>query len=123
MRIGAYIVVASAAAFSAALWLVAPAGPEVHARVPIRGNDPAFIPQAPEEVPNPGTLVGGEGVPSDEEGSWPGFRGPLRDAKAPDVRIASRWPSAGPRVLWKIPALGEGHAGAAVHRGRVYLID
>ena len=59
----------------------------------------------------------------DAKGSWPHFRGPKRDAiYHEDVKLAATWPEGGPPVLWRL-TLGEGHAGAAVHRGRVYLID
>lgn len=57
------------------------------------------------------------------EGSWPGFRGPCRDGISyEEVKLADRWPEAGPPVLWSI-GLGEGYAGAAIHAGRVYVLD
>jgi outer membrane protein assembly factor BamB len=56
-------------------------------------------------------------------GLWPNFRGPDRNAICTDdVRLADEWPSGGPTVLWRIH-LGEGHAGAAVRNGRVYVMD
>jgi outer membrane protein assembly factor BamB len=123
MRTGACVLLSILAALAAAGWLIAPAGPKAAARVPIRENDPAFIAALPEKMPNPGTLTKGDGAPSEDPGSWPGFRGPPRDANAGDSAIASEWPESGPPVLWEIPALGEGHAGAAIHGGCVYLID
>ena len=70
-----------------------------------------------------GTLRMGEGTPSTRSGEWPGFRGPRRDNAVRDSPpLARTWPPAGPPVLWSIP-LGEGHAGAAVHGGRVYILD
>jgi len=36
--------------------------------------------------------------------------------------LARTFPASGPRRLWQI-SLGEGHAGAAVYKGRVYVLD
>ena len=56
-------------------------------------------------------------------GAWPGFRGPNLDNIHSHSRpIAASWPEGGPRVLWSV-RLGEGHAGAAVADGRVYILD
>jgi len=70
-----------------------------------------------------GKLTKGDGVPSDLPGSWPGYRGPQRDGVSREnVRLAREWPKGGPPVLWEV-AVGDGHAGAAVHAGRVYILD
>jgi len=103
-------------------WLLAPAGPEAAVRVPIPANHPAADAAGLEKAANPGTLIKGSGKPSSQPGSWPRFRGTRFDAIARGAAIASRWPSEGPRVVWKLN-VGEGHAGAAVHNGRVYLLD
>jgi outer membrane protein assembly factor BamB len=67
----------------------------------------------PDPPPRPEPLVG----------SWPGFRGAARDNIAKDnVPLANAWSAAGPPRLWEI-ALGDGHAGAAVYGGRVYVLD
>ena len=56
-------------------------------------------------------------------GAWPRFRGERFDGVAePGVPLARHWPAAGPDVLWSIE-LGEGHAGAAVWKGRVFVLD
>jgi outer membrane protein assembly factor BamB len=56
-------------------------------------------------------------------GSWPRFRGQrLDNISRDDVPLARSWPAGGPKVLWSL-ALGEGHAGAAVRNGRVYVLD
>ena len=56
-------------------------------------------------------------------GSWPRFRGPNGDNISPEgTALATSWGAQGPRRLWSI-ALGEGHAGAAVLNGRVYVLD
>jgi outer membrane protein assembly factor BamB len=56
-------------------------------------------------------------------GAWPRFRGSRFDGIAePGVPLARQWLPAGPPVLWSID-LGEGHAGAAVWNGRVFVLD
>lgn len=70
-----------------------------------------------------GQLVTFDGVPSQLTGSWPRFRGADFDnISKEDVRLRTSWPGDGPEVLWSID-LGEGYAGAAVHSGRVYVVD
>ena len=56
-------------------------------------------------------------------GSWPRFRGSDFDNISKDpTPLAETWDTSGPPVLWQT-ALGEGYAGPAVWRGRVYLLD
>ncbi|MBN2632079.1 MAG: PQQ-binding-like beta-propeller repeat protein [Bacteroidales bacterium] len=56
-------------------------------------------------------------------GEWPRFRGIHFDNISRDsTPLAESWDSAGPPVVWKV-TLGEGYAGAAVSRGRVYVMD
>lgn len=52
---------------------------------------------------------------------WPGFRGALRDGIAHESTGLSGLEAA-PKLLWEV-SLGEGHAGAAVADGRVYVLD
>ncbi len=62
-------------------------------------------------------------VPGMPETCWPRFRGELFDnINKENVRLISKWGSAGPRILWKLN-LGEGHAAPAVYDGRVYVLD
>ena len=70
-----------------------------------------------------GMLQTFDGTPSDLPGSWPRFRGADFDniSKA-SVKLADRWPEAGPKLLWSV-ALGEGHAAPVVFNGCVYLFD
>jgi len=94
---------------------------EVELRVPGRDNRPANLGQR-EKVE--GTLVKMSGQAADIAGAWPWFRGENHDGIYSDesVQLAREWPAKGPQVLWKV-ALGEGHAGAAVRDGRVYVLD
>jgi len=72
----------------------------------------------------PGVLTRADGVPAAGiAGSWPQFLGPTRNAALTgSVPLADQWPEQGPPALWSV-ALGDGHAGAAVHNGRVYVLD
>ncbi len=70
-----------------------------------------------------GKLQTFDGKPSILPGSWPRFRGEHFDGIGrPGVPLARRWPGDGPKKDWRIE-LGEGHAGAAVFTGRVYVHD
>jgi prenyltransferase beta subunit/outer membrane protein assembly factor BamB len=63
--------------------------------------------------------LGSSAVP----GSWGSFRGgDGTNICADGVSLAEQWPAEGPRVLWQ-KSLGEGHAGVALHQGRVFLLD
>jgi outer membrane protein assembly factor BamB len=83
----------------------------------------------PAGLPPSGTVAIGQyfqrfdGIPSAISASWPGFRGPSRDNASRDatplVVPTADWR---PPILWSV-ALGEGHAGAAVANGRVYVLD
>ena len=53
-------------------------------------------------------------------GDWPQILGPHRNGVADDERLASQWPSGGPKTLWQRP-VGKGFAGVAVAQGRVIL--
>ncbi len=101
---------------------------------PIGEEGPAPTSSAPKpesapEAPRPqteapaSTAVPGGAVVQDLPGDWPGFRGPNRDGIEPGgAPIATNWNQGGIRLLWSIP-VGEGYAAAAVHKGRVYLLD
>ena len=55
--------------------------------------------------------------------TWPRFRGADLDniSKSP-VRLIDRFGPAGPKILWTLN-LGEGHSGAAIYKGLVYILD
>ena len=114
-----------AAAAVAVFWLWLSANPTEDFVLSVPGTDGR--PQASTD--DVGRVLIGEhfrasdGVPADLPGSWPRFRGPSFDNKSPDTVVpAGSFGESEPRVLWKV-ALGEGHAGAAVDRGRVYVLD
>ncbi len=95
---------------------------EIEARTPGMDNRPKVEPRSDSVIIGEffdtlGTL--------DEmaSGEWPRFRGADFDNISKDtIPLAEAWDSAGPPLVWKV-TLGEGYAGAAVHNGRVYVMD
>ena len=65
-----------------------------------------------------------DGVPAPAlVGVWEGFRGrDFSNIVAAPGSLAGSWSTNGPRVIWSV-SLGEGHAGAAVRNGCVYVLD
>lgn len=56
-------------------------------------------------------------------GSWRQFRGVGGENVArEDLALAEVWPAGGPPQCWSL-SLGAGYAGAAIHHGRVYVLD
>jgi len=53
-------------------------------------------------------------------GDWPQILGPHRNGKAEGERLLDKWPSGGPKALWRY-RLGSGYAGAAVAGQRVIV--
>jgi outer membrane protein assembly factor BamB len=53
---------------------------------------------------------------------WPQWLGPQRDGIWRETGILDRFPSGGPKVLWRAP-LGGGYSGPAVAGGCVYVTD
>ncbi len=69
-----------------------------------------------------GKLIRSEGRPSALPGAWPQFRGPGRDGTSHESGLLRAWQPGEPRQIWTVD-LGEGYAGAAVFKGRVYVMD
>ena len=65
-----------------------------------------------------------DGEPAtDITAAWPQYRGPKRDnVNRESVALSTNWPEEGPPGVWELP-MGQGHAGAAVLNGRVYVTD
>ena len=96
---------------------------ELMLRLPGTDGAPDTVSNDVGEIKITGTLVKFDVVKSDLPGIWPGFRGPNADGiSSQEIEFAANWPQPGPKVLWSIDA-GEGHAGAAVLGGRVYILD
>lgn len=122
--LGTPVLVASclslALAVGAILWWMGTGSPvAITRRVPIPGNAPkGGAGSARAAVNIEGTLTKFEGQASGLPGAWPRFRGARSDNVAQEmVRLGSP-----PKVLWTL-ALGDGHAGAAVLGGRVFVLD
>lgn len=76
-----------------------------------------------EEVDIEGTFEKFDGKPGNTESTWPHFRGAdFRNICDRSVPLTESWSTGGPPLLWSID-LGEGHAGAAVWDGRVFVMD
>jgi outer membrane protein assembly factor BamB len=55
--------------------------------------------------------------------SWPRFRGEYFDnISRSELKLIEKFPEGGPLVKWSVP-LGEGHAGATIYKGIVYVMD
>lgn len=55
--------------------------------------------------------------------TWPRFRGENFDnISRSTVPLLSKFAAGGPEILWKVE-LGEGHSGAAIWKGLVYILD
>ncbi|MFB3892879.1 MAG: PQQ-binding-like beta-propeller repeat protein [Phycisphaerae bacterium] len=97
-------------------------GPDLKRRDPV----PEIVPpvdQVFEPTARKAIIPVAAGKPGESNGDWPNFRGPERDGICHDkVALTRSWPAEGPKQLWGMD-LGEGHAGPAVHNGRIYLLD
>ncbi len=106
------------------LWVSEAQVRDITPRLPGQDGRPAAPAnsQVSQDV-KPGEPIFGPGKPGKVAGSWPGFRGALRTGVVQsDVPLARRWRAGGPPVVWEV-TLGPGHAGPAVHEGRVFVLD
>jgi len=55
------------------------------------------------------------------QSNWPQFGGPRRDFTIAPGELPDKWPTEGPKVLWKRP-LGDGYSGIAVDSGILYTM-
>ncbi len=97
-------------------------GANVSMRLPLAENS---VISSEDSIPFAGELTQSSGVPSQLQGSWPGFRGANLDAIVTEKNSGAfnlNWEKERPKELWNIE-LGEGYAGAAVKKGRVYILD
>lgn len=111
------------ALLSFAWWVVHDPTQHLAEAVPGMDGAPADIATSAEAVSIGQYFDQFEPVNTPPSASWPRFRGPDLDNIVKDkVRLPDAWSAAGPKKLWSVD-LGEGHAAAAVHNGRVYILD
>lgn len=115
--------VAVVATVALVAWLGWDPESDLTARVPGTDRSPAGDAAPAANAVMAGKLIPGPGKAAELQGSWPEFRGPGRTGiSSESTKLARSWPQTGPRELWAIDA-GEGYGGAAIHQGRVYLLD
>jgi outer membrane protein assembly factor BamB len=104
-------------------WLAYDPAAGLQLRVPGGDGTPADARLHEKAADLTGTFQQSDGTPADLPGAWPRFRGPNFDnivQGGPPLKDS--WGENGPPVLWNVE-LGEGHAGAVVLGGRVYVLD
>jgi len=57
---------------------------------------------------------------SDPPAQWSQWRGPNRDGKSPDTGLLKSWPKGGPKLLWKVPLIGQGFSSVSIGGGLIY---
>lgn len=130
--IGSLIVALGAALAAFVFWLHLTGYPDADLTPRLPGMDDPYGLKAAAEVTQrsaAAVAIGAmferfDGRPAEElPGCWPWFRGPdLDGVSREEAPLAEVWPERGPTLLWSIE-MGEGFAGAAVRRGRVFVMD
>jgi hypothetical protein len=57
-----------------------------------------------------------------DAGDWPQFHGPRRDALCAETGLATGWPAAGPKLLWKREDAGRGYSSVSIVAGRLFTM-
>ncbi len=58
---------------------------------------------------------------ADAKGEWPQLLGPQRNGLSAETGLLDRWPTDGPKEIWRVPG-GVGMSGLAISRGRVLTL-
>lgn len=58
---------------------------------------------------------------ADAKGEWPQFLGPRRNGLSSETGLLDRWPTDGPKEIWRVPG-GVGMSGLAISRDRVLTL-
>src|SRR5262245_64948090 len=69
-----------------------------------------------------GWLGAGEPAKPADTQDWPGWLGAQRDGVWRETGTLTKFPTGGPKVLWRTP-IGGGNSGPAVAGGKVYVMD
>jgi outer membrane protein assembly factor BamB len=106
------------------VWWMQTAPPTFLERTPEASAHPVMGDRGPDRFWEAGRLHRGMGDAVSLPGRWSQFRGADGTNIVSDraVKIFEKWGQKEPRELWSID-VGEGHAGAAIQDGRVYLLD
>ena len=105
------------------IWLRSDATTKLTLRLPGEDGSRRNVSTETEPIEIKGQLIKFEGTKANLPGAWPRFRGSNFDGvSSQEMSLATRWPEQGPPLLWSID-VGEGHAGAAILAGRVYVLD
>jgi len=67
-------------------------------------------------------LIAAPALADKPESSWHQWRGPNRDGRSTETGLLSRWPTAGPKLIWQAKGLGTGYASVVVADGKVFTI-
>ncbi|HEU0121398.1 MAG TPA: PQQ-binding-like beta-propeller repeat protein [Bryobacteraceae bacterium] len=54
---------------------------------------------------------------------WPQFRGPGRNGLSTETGLLRQWPKGGPKLLWRLPDIGDGYGSVAVAGGALYAVS
>ena len=120
---GTFLVSVTVATALLVRWFTYDPAADLDVSLPGKDGRPPGLAREETDTDLTGVFQQFEGVPSDLPGAWPRFRGPRYDNICEaGVALADGWGDDGPEVLWSVD-LGEGHAGAAVLKGRVYVLD
>jgi outer membrane protein assembly factor BamB len=119
------LTVAGVALIALAIFVSVPTQPRITPRLPGADGRPEGT-TGGASGGNPvlrGSVVPGVGKPADLAGTWSRFRGDQLSAVATHSgNLARTWSEAGPKKLWSLD-VGEGYAGAAIWRGRAFVMD
>jgi outer membrane protein assembly factor BamB len=105
-------------------WLLHNPVADFSEHLPGMDNRPAGVAKRDANIVNIGSFFASfSGTPGEATGAWPRFRGADFDNISKETtKLAENWDAGGPPRLWSVE-LGEGHAGAVVSGGRVYVMD
>jgi outer membrane protein assembly factor BamB len=75
-------------------------------------------------LPAAGLLLAlGAGAPlRGAPGDWPAWRGPDRTGVSAETGLLKEWPKGGPKQLWKITGLGDGHSTVSIAGGKIFVL-
>ena len=61
-------------------------------------------------------------IPSGRSDDWPNWLGPKKDGVWHETGLLEKFPSGGPKVIWRKP-INSGYCGPAVASGKLFVMD